>query len=298
MAHHPQAGQRTSENADQPPHNSRGTEALQHPVTLAFLFLCGLAVVHLIGVSPFPAGKFWGAILLLVAAAAAVGSFYWAYAIRYKPSHPSQPQEGENPQVEAPDPDNPVQLQAALEEEFAALGWEAGLKSLAELDHEYEQLQAVLDTAERPGGLSASYIPRLAEETYRQGLKVLSNARDLMQAVHASNRNKLEEEVAELESEVESLRHDQAPSERVKFKEETINSHRERLSLLDQQQLRVDELLYQAELCEASLARAHIELAALHAGDSESSVSTVTTALQSTIDRAREVQEELRQLGL
>ena len=191
-----------------------------------------------------------------------------------------------------------MQLRTFLEEEFAALGWEPGLKSLADLEQEYEQLQAVLDTGEDPIGLSESYIPRLAEETYGQGLKVLSNARDLMQSVHSSNRDKLEEEIAELESEVEALRQEQVPPERVRYKEETMKSHRERLSLLDQQQLRVDELLYQAELCEASLARAHIELAALHTGDSESSVSTVTHALQSTIDRAREVQEELRQLGL
>jgi hypothetical protein len=307
MTHQAPAGQPTSENAEQLSHNSpargvgddgRGAEAMQHPLTLAFLFLCGLAIIHFIGISPFPISKSWGAILLLIAATATAGSFYWAYAIRYRPSQLSQPRYDENLQAEAPGPENLIQLRAFLEEEFVALGWEAGLKSLAELEHEYEQLQAVLDTGESPGGLSASYIPRLAEETYRQGLKVLSNVRDLMQAIHASNRNKLEEEIAELESEIKELRNNPVPPERVRYKKETINSHRERLSLLDQQQLRVDELLYQAELCEASLARAHIELATLHTGDSESSVSTVTHALQSTIDRAREVQEELRQLGL
>jgi hypothetical protein len=267
-------------------------------VTLAFLFLCGLAAIHLVGISPFPVSKLWGAILLLVAAAATAGSFYWAYVIRWSSSHSSPSEDDENPQVDTSSPDNLMQLRTFLEEEFAALGWEPGLKSLADLEQEYEQLQAVLDTGEDPIGLLESYIPRLAEETYGQGLKVLSNARDLMQSVHSSNRDKLEQEIAELESEVEALRQEQVPQERVRYKEETMKSHRERLSLLDQQQLRVDELLYQAELCEASLARAHIELAALHTGDSESSVSTVTHALQSTIDRAREVQEELRQLGL
>lgn len=188
-------------------------------------------------------------------------------------------------------------MQAFLQKEFSALGWEAGLKSLAELEYEYEQLRAVLGSFEGSGGLPANDIPRLARETYRQGLKVLSNAQELVQAVHASNRDKLEEEIAELQSEVEALRQETSPDERIRYREETIVSHRRRLALLDQQQPRVDELLYQAELCEASLARAHVELAALRAGESDGSVSTVTNTLQSTIEGAREIQEELRRMG-
>lgn len=275
---------------------NRGAEAFQHPLTLALLFLAGLGLIHLLGLSPLPVSQLWGAPVLLVAAGATAGAYYWAYSLRHRPPQSDQPAEREDPS-EAAEQEELTQLRASLEKDFSALSWAAGLKSLAELEYEYQQLQALLDSFDDFGGLSANHVPRLARETYRQGLKVLSNARELMQAVHASHREKLEVEIAELESEVETMRQEQAPAERVRYREETIGSHRRRLALLDQQQPRVDELLYQAELCEASLARAHIELAALRAGESDSSVSTVTSTLQSTIDVAREVQEELRQMG-
>ena len=74
-------------------------------------------------------------------------------------------------------------------------------------------------------------------------------------------------------------------------------SHRERLEMIDQQQFRVDELLYQCDRCEASLSRTRIELASLQAGSSDSSVSAVTETLRRTITQAKEVQEEMRRLG-
>ena len=46
-----------------------------------------------------------------------------------------------------------------------------------------------------------------------------------------------------------------------------------------------------------SLSRTRIELVGLQAGGSETSVNAVTETLQNTITRAKEVQEELKQLG-
>ncbi len=74
-------------------------------------------------------------------------------------------------------------------------------------------------------------------------------------------------------------------------------SHLELLEMIDQQQYRIDELLFQCDRCEAALFRTRIELASVQAGSSETSVSAVTETLQRTIAQAKEVQDELRRLG-
>jgi hypothetical protein len=76
-----------------------------------------------------------------------------------------------------------------------------------------------------------------------------------------------------------------------------LASHQELLDLLNQKQSRVDELFFQCDLCEASLSKTRLELASLQAGGSEAGVRSVTESLQSTINHAKEVQEELRRLG-
>ena len=145
--------------------------------------------------------------------------------------------------------------------------------------------------------LSTPHIFALVEETYRQGLSVLADALRLTLVVQTSNAPRLDAEIAELEKEIDSLRSHEATEARVDIREAIIRSHKRRLESLGLQQLRLDELLYQADSCEACLALTRIELAVLHAGSSEASVSSVTEALQRTIDQAIEVQAKLKSLG-
>jgi hypothetical protein len=190
------------------------------------------------------------------------------------------------------------ELQATLHDGFVAIGSREGLRALRGLVREFGQLQPILDRRKETDPLALSYVGALAEQTYRQGLYSLADAFELAQAVHASNEDALQSESARLEHEVASLRHDATQKERLDLKVETLASHRDRLDLIEQQSLREEKLLHQAGRCEASLARTRIELAGLKADSSEASVRTLTEALQSTIAQAREVQEEMRQLGL
>ncbi len=119
----------------------------------------------------------------------------------------------------------------------------------------------------------------------------------MSQAINASNKEGLEGEIVQIQKEIEILSKDDRQQIRVKIREETVASHQERLEMIDQQQYRVDELLFQCDRCEASLSRTRIELASLQAGSSETSVSAVTETLQRTIAQAKEVQDELRRLG-
>ena len=140
-------------------------------------------------------------------------------------------------------------------------------------------------------------IPYLAEETYRQGLNVLTNVLELLLATRSSDRRRLETEATKLEGEIQKLRGDDSQAGRLRIREATLSSVKERLDLVSQQELRAEEFIYRSRLSEDALAKTRIELAALKAGSSETGVTAVSESLQKTINQAKEVQEELRRLG-
>lgn len=303
------------------------SESISSPWTVFPLTLVILTIIDL-AFSLFPVGPLWNIIsivALLVSATVALSSFFWRnylcheeqYARELQVRMANQYQE----RIEAGRAEL-AQLRDRLQKGFSGVNFHKGAKALGDLVHEYEelqlfrgskkrtasrrlifplyeeeQIQSVLPREEETDALSAAHIFALAEETYKQGLSVLADALRLTQAIRSSNVGRLEEKIVELEKEIEALRIDGAPGARLEIKEATIYSHQERLELLGRQRLRVDELLYQSDQCEASLARTRIELAVLHAGNSETRVSAVTETLQRTIDRAREVQAELKRVG-
>ena len=126
---------------------------------------------------------------------------------------------------------------------------------------------------------------------------MLADALELIRAIHGPDRERLEAEIEELEREVDSSREDESQQVLTLIREDTLASHRQRLAMLDQLQLRADQMLHLAGRCEASLHRTRIELAAIRAGSSEQSIDSAVEALEETVHRAKEVQEELHRLG-
>ena len=276
------------------------SEAMQYPATLLPLGLAGLAVILLIDISPFQVPIFWAFILLVTSLIAAAGSFFGIYSIRHDVEYAKivqgimarQGQESrEARQAEI------KRVMETLQSGFRGIDFEAGLKALTGLHHEYKQLQLDLNRHSKTASLVVSHLPGLAEETYREGLNVLVNGLQLLRAIHPLNKERLQEEIVEIEKELDMLRKDEGQDGRVKLREEKVASHRELLEMINQQQYQADELLFQCSRCEASLSRTRIELASLQAGSSEASVSAVTESLRRTIDQAKEVQEELKSLG-
>ena len=137
----------------------------------------------------------------------------------------------------------------------------------------------------------------MVAETYTLGLSVLTDALELSRITHSPDTDRIEEEIVVIGREIESLRSDETQAARLKIREETLTSHKERLEMIKQQQLRVDELLHQSNRCEASLHRTRVELATLKIDRSDTSVSAVTETLRKTINQAREVQKELQSFG-
>ena len=270
-------------------------DAMKHPTTLLALALTILFFIIMLA-----SGTVWAIVLFVVSGAAAAGSFFWRYSIRFNREYARRvdelmdsydQQESDRGKTEI------QQLREDIQIGFSRVNSAEGLKALQELVDEYEQLQPALARGRETDPMAVAHIPGLAEETYRQGLGVLSGCVDLMREIKSPNNEKLRAEVVELEAQIRSLQGDEAQADRLRILEATMASHKGRLDLIDGQQLRVDGLLHQSDSCEASLHRTRIELAALKADNVEASVSTVTDALQRTINQAKEVQEELRKLG-
>jgi hypothetical protein len=170
-------------------------------------------------------------------------------------------------------------------------------KALEELKGEFERVQPILKASSAVAPLSMSLVPSLTLDTYRRGLSVLVDALSLTNAKQTSGVDRLRRELRDLEKEVRWLAGQPAQAERLRMRQEMLDSHRDRLRMLDELQLQRDQLLFQAQRCEASLHRTRIDLTAINTGDTESNVDAVIDALQRTIEQAKAVQAEIRSLG-
>ena len=276
------------------------SEAIQYPATIIPFTLGILSAIYLLLLSPVVGGSQEALILLICSGVVAVGSFFWRYSIRYSQEYKRRTQEIIELQENEQRGLEQAELKKSretLESGFADIKSDEGLKAVKELVYEYDQLQQVLRRKKETDPLSITHIPALAEETYRQGLSALADTLELARVVHSSDSQRLEAEIAEFEKDIESLKGDKAQAEQVKIKESTIASHKERLDMVNEQELKVEKLMYQTDRCEASLHRTRIELAALKADSSEASISAVTETLEQTINQTKEVQAELKRLG-
>lgn len=140
-------------------------------------------------------------------------------------------------------------------------------------------------------------MPRLASETYRRGISVLGDALELMRAMEGTNRDQIEAEIADIAGEIKAFAHDGSQGTRALILEETLVFHRHRLGMQEQLRLRFSQLVHLASRCEAALHLTRIQIAGIKAGGLENGVYPVVEALQQTVRRAKEVQEEMQELG-
>ena len=276
------------------------SDAAQHPATLLPLAIVIASAIYLLILAPLLGGAPWAIALLGVSTIVAASSFAWRYVFRYTEEYTRRVHEVMDilDQEQARlDQAETRQLREALQGEFVSIEWAEAAKALSGLVSEYERLEPALSRPGDTNPLSMSHVPALAQATYRRGLSILSDVLELMKAVHTPDGERLEAEIAGLEKEVEASKGDGIRSERFRIKEARLVSLRRKLEMHDRLQLRVDQMLYQAERCEASLYCTRIEMAAIKTGSSTSSVDSVVAALQGTIELVKEVQEELKGLG-
>ena len=276
------------------------SDAIQHPVTIIPLASCLLSTVYILLYAPIFGGSIIAFLLIVGSGLAATGSFFWRFYIRFNEEFVKKTQE----LLDAMDREGGARYRADLRQkrERLQIGFldgncPEGLNVVQALVHEYEQLQPILASRRMSDPLSIAHIPVLVEETHQLGLSVLGHALELVKTIQSPHNRRLRTEITNLENEILSLEEDDPQSARAQIKEQTLQSHKERLQLINRLELRVDELLHQANRCEATLHQTRIELAELKADSTETSVSELIQALQQTIHQAKEVQEEMKKLG-
>jgi hypothetical protein len=276
------------------------SDALQHPATIIPLASCVLSAIYIVLYAPIFGGLTIALALTIGSGLAATGSFYWRFFIRFNEEYVKKTQE----LLDLLDREGGARYRADLrrKRERLQIGFldgncPEGIKVVQALVHEYEHLQPILASRRLSDPLAIAHIPVLVEEAYQLGLSVLGHALELVKTIQSPHNRRLRTEITNLEREILSLEEDDPQNARAQIKEQTLHSHKDRLELINRLELRVDELLHQANRCEATLHQTRIELAALKADSAETSVSEVIQTLQQTIHQAKEVQEEMKKLG-
>jgi hypothetical protein len=145
--------------------------------------------------------------------------------------------------------------------------------------------------------LAVAHLPALAYATYLQGLSVLDDALELARSVASPTNQRLETDLKDLTARIDAAKAKAGADEQVKLWRAKASSDRQRLDLVEQQRLHLQQLLQQSDRCEAALQQTRMELASLKADASSVSVDAVLDTLQKTIDQAKAIQEEMRKLG-
>jgi len=268
------------------------SDALQHPATLYPAGAAALAAIYGLLFGPFLGGS---PAALTVAAASGVlagGSFCWQYLINGERHARRKVQEFLAREAEL-GRQALEEERSRLQEGFSSLKSVEGRKALGELVREYTSLREALERYGEGDGIAAAGIAASALTTYREGLGVLASALDLMSATATVAAASLTEEVADLQRQIKTMRAGGAPMERIQLKEETLASHRGRLQAMEEQRLRVEELLRQADACEAALQQVRVQLPAMRADWSEEQADAASQSLLRTIESVRRVQERL-----
>lgn len=275
-------------------------DRMQDRLAVFPLGLSAAALVYTLLYAPVLGGFLAGLVVFILAGL--VGALYtiWQLGFRYQQNYALKSQELVAYYEEMSLVTEEARLRSAaegLEGGFGELKYQQGLNILHKLEHEYNETLQALSTGKETDLLSMAGLESLVRETYYRGLSVLQDVLDLERAIRATSSSQLQSEIGELEKKASGLRKDPAQRSRLDQINERIQANQERLHIVLKLKQRVEELLFQASRCESSLGKARIELAALKADASDIGVSTVTETLRRTIDRALEVQSELKQMG-
>ncbi len=271
------------------------SDTVQHPLAIVPGFFTVLALIFFvvleIGFLPFVAGGF---------GVAAVSAFLWMFFMRYD----SEIEARKRIALDEQDRAKKTMEKRALEQHrdhlhdgFCTMKSGEGLRALNNLVREYGQLSSFLD---RPGVVdrfTTAHLPGLAAETYSQALSILGSVLELLAGVSPSNKRALEAEITRTERQIVALKSDESESERLQMKEVALNALCQRVNLIKQQELQTEKLIHRSNLTVGELERTRIEIAAMKAGSSEAGITSLVESLRVNLDRAKEVQAELRKLG-
>ena len=275
-------------------------DAFQHPMTIFPASFCVLSLIYWVLLEDIVGGAGYILIIILSSAVVATGSFLWLYFIHYEDAYAKRINEIAYLQDQIQTEKNNADIKrliAAVRTGFKKTNTTDGLNALTDLVHEYQKILQVVEYKKEIDPLALVHIPALVEETFLQGLSVLSDVLELSKIIHQSDRCNLEKKLNATEKEIKSLRLHEAQSPLLEIKKASAQSYKERLKMIDQQALRHSVLLYQCTRCETSLHKTRVELTVLKTENSERRISAVNETLRLTIKQAQEIQEEFKKLS-
>ncbi|HEY5422636.1 MAG TPA: protein kinase [Ilumatobacteraceae bacterium] len=171
-----------------------------------------------------------------------------------------------------------------------------GALALRALAVEFESItELVQRSSGRPSAILPSLLPALAEDAYRSGVSALSDALEAFEATEGPGYERMCNQLAEID---ERLERNAYADERARQRDVQRRQLFARpLARQVESRQRGCDLVFEAERCTAALTEARIELASARAGDTQVDVDAVVQTLEHTIQRVRDVQDELRRLG-
>lgn len=275
----------------------RTSDALQDPLTVVLMF--GAILLTLV-VMTFNSFRDTLLIAAAVAFVASVSSFYWRYSVGDARVYADRLREliiQEDLTRKDQETQTFLETRDTLRTGFTSIGSGEGIRELDRMSNEFDQLQDAVSRWPKSSIISIGHIPALADATYEEGLNALGSALELLISIDASERKCLEIDAKALETDIQALQEDETKSIRLELRMARLAELEERLELLNRQEIRAEEFLLRSSLIEGALNRTRIELASLRVDSSDGSVDAVSDVLQKTIDQAREVLEEMRELG-
>ncbi len=275
-------------------------EIIQQPVILTTTVICIVSIMFTIFLAAIFELKWASIIFTLISGITSAGLYFYRYQKEY-PIRAREIMELIKRQMKQSKEEELKQRCKYLEAGFSGIDSARGLKVLAQLVREFEDLQIALNQQRITDPLTISCMPNLAEEVFLRGMRVLSDALDLMKIIQSPGNSpgtdKLKTKIIELEKDIQTMKDNQDMSELTNIKIESLAFHRERLNMIDRIELQIEQLIHHAERCEIALQSARIGLAGIRSGGSKTSVDLVIETLQKRINQIKEVQDELQKMG-
>lgn len=167
-----------------------------------------------------------------------------------------------------------------------------GLQQSKELDAAYHRLDKVLTDrlAKDVGpGFTMQRLRALAEDTYREGISILTQALEVRKSIKESDRDKLERELA-LWQDARN-----APGAKgLEALDTRIAAHQRRLGLIEAQQKKLDDLLAESETLEAALESTALEVVDLSNPEALFSRGSAAEELERAMNAAQRAEERIR----
>jgi len=277
--------------------------ALGHTSTLTFITIAAIGVIFQTVLSTVLELEWPGRVVAFVGIVGAIVSFCSCYSRDLRAQDQARRkkvQDDEDEHKRREEAAERLRLRQQLLDGFDRLGSDEaseGAQALRGLALEFDLITELLQRSNsRPSAMLPSLLPALAEEAYRSGVSALSDALERFESTEGSSHDRMRNQLAEIE---ERLERDTHAGEHARQRDELQRDRLARLLALQKtSRQRGCDLVSEAERCTAALTEARIELASARAGEVHLDVDAVVETIEQTIQRVRDVMDELRRRGL